>query len=202
MNPKLIVEQKITPFANKYLVYDANSDGSKGELLALAQQKRLAFREKVTFYADEAKSQAVFSFRAEKVVDMHGRYIVEDPSGQHVGSFKKEFKRSLISSTWSVHDTNGQPKLRLTESNHALAILRRFGGLIPIIGAFSEIVTALFRYHFDMTDLASNQVIGKYQKTKLLRDHYLLSMDDSAYAQTDWRTLAAMAVALDALQSR
>lgn len=202
MNPKLIVEQKITPFANKYLIYGAEADGSRGELIAFAQQKRLAFREKVTFYTDESKSQAVFSFRAEKVVDIHGRYIVENEKDEQLGSFKKEFKRSLISSTWTILSADNQPKWQLAESNHTLAILRRFGGFIPVIGAFFEIITALLRYHFDIKDLASGQVIGKYQKTKLLRDHYLLSMDDESYEQTDWRTLAAMAVALDALQSR
>ncbi len=202
MNPKLVVQQKITVFANKYLIYQANPDGGKGELLAFAQQKRLAFREKVTFYADEAKTQAVFSFRAEKVVDIHGRYFVEDANGQQVGSFKKEFARSLINSTWTIFDTNNQPAMQVVESNHALAIMRRFGGLVPIVGAFSEIVTALLRYHFDITDLASNQVVGKYQKTKLIRDHYLLSMGESAYEKVDWRVLASLSVALDALQSR
>lgn len=202
MNPKLVVEQKITAFANKYLIYTAQADGSKGEPLALAQQKRLAFREKVTFYSDETKSQAVFSFRAEKVLDVHGNYIVEDETGRQIGSLKKEFAKSLISSTWNIQDANDQPVLTISESNQALAIFRRYGGLVPILGVFSEIITALLRYHFDFREAATEQVVGKYQKTKLFRDHYLLSMNDNAYSKTDWRVFAAVAVALDALQSR
>ncbi len=202
MNPKLVVEQKITAFANKYLIYSAQPDGNKGDLLALAEQKRFAFREKVTFFSDETKSKAVFTFRAEKVVDVHGNYLVEDEEGKVVGSFKKEFAKSLINSTWNIQDKSGQPILNISESNQALAILRRYGGLIPLLGVISEIVTALLRYHFDFREIATKQAVGKYQKTKLFRDHYLLSMNDDTYSQTDWRVFAAFAVALDALQSR
>ncbi len=202
MKPRLIVVQKITAFANRYMIYKAAADGSKGELVALAQQKRLAFREKVTFYNDEAKTQVVFSFRAEKVMDIHGRYFVEDPTGSIIGGFKKEFAKSLVNSTWNILDKNGKPKITVSESNQALAILRRFGSLIPIVGMVIEIVTAILRYHFDFTDTVDGQVIGRYEKTKIIRDHYRLSMTDEAYSAEDWRVIASMAVALDALQSR
>ena len=93
MKPRLIVEQKITAFVNKYKVFAVNEAGEKGELMALAQQKRLAFKEKVTFYSDEAKSNELFTFRAEKVLDVHGRYLVEDMSGKMLGGFRKQFKK-------------------------------------------------------------------------------------------------------------
>jgi len=202
MTPRLIIEQKITAFVNKYAVYAANSDGTKGELRAFAQQKRLAFKEKVTFYNDEAKTQVAFTLRAEKVLDVHGRYFVEDPNGQLVGAFKKNFAKSLLNSTWFILDTNGEPKLVISESNEAIAILRRFIGFLPIIGGLAEIVMVFFRYHFNFIDTSTKQPVGRYQKTTLIRDHYVLSMTDEAFAKEDWRVLAAMAVGLDALQSR
>ena len=202
MKPRLIVEQKITAFVNKYEIYECQADGNKGRLAALAQQKRLAFKEKVTFYSGTDMSQAVFSFRAEKVIDVHGHYMVEDAGGKLVGSFKKEFGKSLINSTWNILGEDGQPELRVSESNQALAILRRFGGIIPVVGDFIDLLTLLLRYHFVFTDVRSGQVVGRYQKTKLLRDNYELSMTDEAYDQKDWRVLASLAVALDALQSR
>jgi hypothetical protein len=203
MTPKLIVEQKITAFVNRYSVYSANADGSKAELVALAQQKRLAFKEKVQFYTDESKSSLAFTFRAEKVLDVHGRYLVEDPEGNLVGSFKKDFTKSLFNSTWNVLGNDGErPRLTISESSHTLAILRRFLALVPFIGELLDMVVAFFRYHFVFTDAASNQPVGRYQKTTLVRDHYLLSMTDEAFAREDWRVLASIAVALDALQSR
>jgi uncharacterized protein YxjI len=202
MNPKLIVEQKITAFVNKYSIYAIDQNGDKGPLVALAQQKRLAFKEKVIFYSDTEKTQPIFTFRAEKVFDVHGKYIVEDMQGTAVGSFKKAFKKSLLKSTWNILDKNDQPKLTIAENSLTLALFRRFAGFLPIIGDIVELIVLFLRYHFSFTDAETSQEVGKYQKTTLFRDHYTLSMTDEAYSHEDWRVLAAMAVALDALQSR
>lgn len=202
MNPKLIVEQKITAFVNKYAVYGINQNGEKGQLIALAQQKRLAFKEKVLFYGDIEKTQPIFTFRAEKVFDVHGKYIVEDMQGNVIGSFKKVFKASLFKSTWNILDENDEPKLTIAENSLTLALFRRFIGFVPIIGDFVEVITWFLRYHFSFTNTATGQEVGRYKKTTLFRDHYMLSMTDDAYNKEDWRVLTAMAVALDALQGR
>lgn len=202
MQPRLLVEQKITAFVNRYTVYAAADNGSKQELVAFAQQKRMAFKEKVTFYNDEEKSAEVFSFRAEKVMDVHGRYFVEDAQGDSIGIFRKEFKKSLVMSSWVLMDADGNDRFRFTESNLILAVLRRVVGWIPFIGDLLELIVILFRYHFIILDVASGEVVGKYEKTALFRDKYKLSLTDAAYDMLDWRTYAAMSVALDALQSR
>ncbi|MBW3568604.1 hypothetical protein KY385_00540 [Candidatus Parcubacteria bacterium] len=201
MPPKLIVEQKITAFANQYRIYETDPDGEKIGLLAFAQQKRLAFKEKVIFYSDETKSREVFSFRAEKIMDVHGRFLVEDTNGNLLGAFKKDFKKSLLSSTWHLIK-NDKPTITINESNQIIAVFRRVAGLIPIVGDVAEIIAALFKYHFVFTDASGGEKIGKYQKITLLRDHYKLFMEDESYKKQDWRVLASLAVALDALQSR
>lgn len=202
MNPKLIVEQKITFFVNKYAIYEATSDGKKGTMLALAQQKRFNIKEKIIFYTDKTKSQVAFTFRTEKVLDIHGKYFVEDAQGQLVGMFKKQFGKSLLSSTWQVMGKNEEVLLDVYESSRLLAIIRRFGGFVPYLGDLIDIIVRFFRYHFVFADAKTKQPVGKYVKTTLFRDHYRLDMSDDAYGQLDWRVLAAMAVGLDALQSR
>ncbi len=52
---RLYVRQRITMMVNKYEVRAAGPDGAEGELIAFAQQKRLAFKEQVTLYEDESK---------------------------------------------------------------------------------------------------------------------------------------------------
>ena len=52
------VKQKITMMVNRYEIRAALPDGSEGEVLAVAQQKRLAFKEQVTFFADEERQRA------------------------------------------------------------------------------------------------------------------------------------------------
>ncbi len=201
MKPRLIVEQKITAFVNQYRVFATDADGNKENLVAFAQQKRLAFRERVDFYSDESKQQLVFTLRAEKVMDVHGRYFIDDPQGSRVGAFRKEFAKSLLNSTWNIIDTSDQPVLVISESNQFLAISRRFAGWIPFVGDLLDLLTNFFKYHFSFRDTSGAEV-GMYRKTTLFRDHYRLDMTDEAYTSQDWRTLAAFAVALDSLQSR
>ncbi len=202
MNPQLIVKQKITAFVNQYSIYQPGPDGAEGTLVAYAQQKRLNLKEKILFYTDESKSTLAFSFRAEKVMDVHGRYFVEDADGKLIGTFRKEFVKSLLVSTWSLLDANDTPVFAISESNQLLAGFRRYAGYIPIVGEFVDIAMGFFRYHFNFTDSRTGNKVGLYKKTTLFRDHYTLLMNDDVYAAQDWRVLAAMAVALDALQSR
>lgn len=202
MKPRLIIEQKITAFANKYKIHDVTASGSASELKAFAQQKRLAFKEKVTFYSDEKKTQEAFGFRAEKVMDVHGRYIIEDTSGQTVGMFRKEFKKSLLVSSWVLMDKDGNDLFRVKENNVTIAVLRRFAGFIPVVGDLVDLAMNFFKYHFSFTAMADEIEVGQYKKTTLFRDYYSLSMTDDAWSKLDWRVFAAMGVALDALQSR
>jgi hypothetical protein len=202
MKPRLVIRQKLTAFVNKYNVLGAHEDGSGAALLGMAQQKRFSFKEKVIFYTDEKRDKVAFTFRAEKVLDVHGRYFVEDANGNLIGMFKKEFVSSLVNSTWKILDANGQEKLVVKESNMWLALLRRFGGELPFIGSLVDLVVLFFKYHFVFIDTQTNQEVGTYAKTTLFRDHYLLSTTDEIWQTVDWRVLAAMSVALDALQSR
>jgi hypothetical protein len=187
---------------NKYSIADVNPDGTEGQLLALAQQKRIALKEKVLFYTDESRSKIAFTFRAEKVLDVHGRYFVEDATGKLIGGFRKNFTKSLINSTWHVFDANEQEIFLVKESNHVVAVLRRFSGLIPVVGDIVEMTVAFLKYHFTFIDSVSQAEVGQYKKTTLFRDHYELLMDDAGWSRVDWRVMAAMSVALDALQSR
>lgn len=202
MKPRLIVEQKITALVNQYRIYPLDQQGQRGELVAFAQQKRFAFKEKVLFYTSEQKEEVAFSFRAEKALDVHGRFFVEDPNGKRLGAFKKHFKKSLLNSTWEILNSSDTPVMTVSESNKLYAAFRRVIGFVPVIGEAAEVIGAFIRYHFVFKDANSGEEQGMYRKTTSLRDHYELSMTDSAYNTQDWRVFAALAVALDALQDR
>ncbi|MEO5690932.1 MAG: hypothetical protein ABIQ64_01980 [Candidatus Saccharimonadales bacterium] len=202
MKPRIVIQQKITAFTNIYKILGTDDTGGTTDMIAYAQQKRLAFKEKVTFYKNDQKTEELFTFRAEKVMDVHGRYIVEDNDGHCMGMFKKEFKKSLLNSTWNIMSAEGDVVFTVRESNQTLAIARRFLAFIPYLGDLFELITNFMKYHFVFIEPKTNETVGRYQKTTLFRDHYTLSMTDGAYEKLDWRVLAAMGVALDALQSR
>jgi hypothetical protein len=47
------LRQRITLMVNRYEIRTMDESGAEGALVAVAQQKRMAFKEHVTFYADE-----------------------------------------------------------------------------------------------------------------------------------------------------
>ncbi|HEX2177119.1 MAG TPA: hypothetical protein VHG70_14540 [Nocardioidaceae bacterium] len=191
--PRFFMRQRITLMVNQYELYAANPDGSEGPLLAFAQQKRMAFKEQVTFYADTAKTRPVFSFKARKRLDLGSGYDVFDETGRPLGYFRKEFGKSLLRSTWSLSG----PALEAsgTERNAVIAILRRVWELIPFVGE----VWIPFIFHFDFVDRGTGQPVMSSERKASIRDRYTVDVPDQ---RLDFRLAAAMAVALDALQSR
>ena len=181
---RFFVKQRITLMVNRYEIREANPDGSEGGIVAIAQQKRMAFKEKVTFYADEARTQAVFSFKARQALDLAAVYDVTDGAGQPLGWFQKVFGASLLRSTFNL----GGPGIeaRGDERNHAVAIIRRF-------------INLPMSFHFDFTDKQSGAIVMSSERQFSLRDRYTVTVPD---ARLDFRLAAAMAVALDALLRR
>ena len=76
--------------------YEVRAGGREGPLLALPEQKRMSFREQVTFFADERKTQPLFALRARQVMDVAATYDITDADGQPLGWFRKDFGRSLL----------------------------------------------------------------------------------------------------------
>lgn len=191
--PRFYVRQKITLMVNRYQVFGANPDGSEGPLLAFAQQKRMAFREQVTFYADESKSRPVFSFQARQRLDVHAEHDVFDEHGTPLGYFRKAFGASLLRSTWHL----SAPGLEAVgqERRLGIAILRRVWDFIPFLGD----IWVPFVFHFDFTETTTGQPVLTSERQKTIRDRYTVTVPDP---RLDFRVAASMAVALDALQSR
>ncbi len=188
-----LVTQKLTMMVNRYEIRAAAPDGSPGALLAVAQQKRFAFKEQVTFYADEDRSQPVFGFRARQRLDLGATYDVTDAAGQSIGWFKKQFGASLLRSTWTLGLPDGR-ELTGTERNPTVAVVRRAWELLPVVSD----IPAPFRFHFDFTEPGGTVLLSSVRQ-RTLRDRYDVTVPGG---QVDGRVAAAMAVALDALQSR
>jgi uncharacterized protein YxjI len=191
--PAFSMKQRITLMANRYELIATNPDGTDGTLLAFAQQKRMAFKEQVTFYADDTKAQAVFSFKARKRLDLGSGYDVFDANGQSIGWFKKEFGKSLLRSSWQLSapglETDG------TERNATIAAVRRIWQFVPFVGE----IPLPFIFHFDFKDRGTGRPVLSVERKVSVRDRYRVTVQDS---RLDFRVAAAMTVALDALQSR
>ncbi|ROT29334.1 hypothetical protein [Micromonospora sp. HM5-17] len=182
---QLHIRQRVRLMVNQYEVHAVNPDGSEGELLAFAQQKRLAFKEQVTLYTDDTKQQPVLGFKARQVIDLGATYDVTDAAGNPIGLFRKDFKASLLRSTWHLEQP-GLGQMTGQERSLWVALLRRF------VDSLSWLP-----YHFDFT--MNGQPAFSVVKKWGLRDRYVVTIH---LPQLDRRLVIAMAVALDALQAR
>lgn len=191
---RFTLRQKITMMVNRYELRPLAADGTEGPLLAMAQQKRMAFKEQVTFYTDEARTQPVFGFKARKRMDLAATYDVTDAEGNAIGEFRKDFGKSLLRSTWHLSTPDGLTAVG-QERSQAVAIARR---VIDMVGD----LPIFLRFHFDFT-APNGEIILTSERQRSLRDRYEITVPklDNGW-QLDWRVAAAMAVALDALQSR
>ena len=191
--PLFFVKQRITVMVNRYEVRGVNPDGSEGQLLAFAEQKRMKLKEEVVFYADEAKTRRVFSFKARQRLDVHAEHDVLDEQGRPLGMFSKDFGASLLRSTWHL----SAPGVEAIGAERRLfiAILRRVWTLIPYVGD----IWVPFVFHFDFVDKTTGQTVLVSERQKAIRDRYTVTVPDP---RLDFRVAASMAVALDALQSR
>lgn len=187
------INQKLTPMANRYVVHAAGPDGTEGEIVAFAHQKRMALKERITFYTDESQKQVLFTFQARQVVDLGATYDIRAGSGSPVGTLRKNFAASLLRSTWHMSEEGAAAETTGVERNRTVALLRRAWGLVP----FVDILPFAWPYHFDFAH--ADRPVMSVQKRLGLRDRYVLTIHDE---HLDRRLAIAQAVALDALQSR
>jgi uncharacterized protein YxjI len=182
--PSFVVRQRFALMINRYEVYATGSDGGLGQLMGLAEQKRMAFKEQVSFFSDDSKTRKVFGFKARKVVDLGSGYDITDESEQPIGFFRKEFGASLLRSTFHLEGPDFQGAGQ--ERSQRVALLRRFTDIsfLPI--------------HFDFVDPAGKPLMS-VERQFSVRDQYAVTVPDD---RVDFRVAAAVAVGLDALMSR
>ena len=182
---QLIVRQRVRLMVNQYEVHAVAPDGTEAGVLAFAQQKRMAFKEQVTLYTDESKATPVLGFKARQALDLGATYDITDAAGSPIGLFRKNFKESLLRSTWHLEQP-GYGEMIGRETNLTVAILRRF---------VESLSWLPYHFEFLLNDRPAFSVVKKWG----LRDRYVVTIHDP---QLDRRLVAAMSVALDALQSR
>ena len=182
--PHFVVKQKLTMMINRYEISESDEAGNPTRLMALAEQKRLAFKEQVTFWSDAGKSRPVFGFKARRKLDLNAGYDITDEAGAQIGFFKKDFGASLLRSTFHIegpgYTGTGQ------ERNQLVGLVRRFTELdfLPI--------------HFDFV-AADGASLFSVERKMSIGDRYRVSVPDQ---RVDFRVAAAVAVGLDALMAR
>lgn len=192
VHERFIIRQQVSLKSKRYVVTAVRPDGSEGEVVAFAQQKRLTLKEKVTIYTDESEDRVLSTFDAAQVLDLTAEYEVRDETGQIIGSFGEDPLAPVTRTAWNMRQP-GTMELTGLERNRAVAVVRRIWDLLP----FTDFVPFPWPYHFDFTE--NGERLMAVDKKFGLRDRYVL---DILAPDIDRRLAIAQAVALDALESR
>jgi len=182
------INQLIRPIVNLYRIT------AGGQPVAFVRQQRLKIKEDIRFFTDEAETEELFRIKARAVLEFSGRYDVTTPAGERIGVLGKVFGKSLLRSTWSVLDANEQELAVAKERSLFWALVRRAADLIP----YAELVPILF--HFTIDD--GERHLGDFTRRIGVRDTYELDLTGDLERKLDRRLALALAIALDALQSR
>ena len=189
------VDQLIRPIVNLYRISTLGPDGaSPGEPIAFVRQKKLAIKEDIRFFADESEAEELFRIKARAVFEVGGRYDVTTPEGARIGLVEKVFGISLLRSTWRIYDNNEQQVALAQEKSMPIAILRRAIDLVP----YGELIPIVFQFTIQM----DGREVGELRRPIGLRDRYILKLGGDPDRRIDRRVAVALAIALDALQSR
>jgi uncharacterized protein YxjI len=193
---RFLVDQLVRPIANLYRITPlAAGEMTAGGPIAFVRQKKLAIREDIRFFADEAESQELFRIKARSVLDTGGsRYDVLETGGERIGVLHHTL-RSILRTRWSIQDA-AENEVAVAEERSAVAAIARrlidfvpdYGGLIPI------------PYNFDIS--VDGRVAGRMDRKFKLRDQYVLDLAGDHERRIDRRVAIALAIALDALQNR
>jgi hypothetical protein len=109
---------------------------SDGTLRFYVKQKLLKLKEAVTVFADTAQSQALYTIKADRVLDFSARYQFTAADGQPIGAIKRQGMRSLWKAHYDIFDGD-TPALTIREANPWAKVMDALLGEIPIVGMFT-----------------------------------------------------------------
>lgn len=180
---RFVLTQHPTATLHRFEIRAVTDDGGDGPVLAAAQRHRQAYRDRVTFFADETRSHPVFSFKPRAEPDAGEAFDVFDAGGRPIGRFRKESARTAQRPRWLV-ETDA---VRATAEEPNAGLLRRLPGVAPRRPA-----------SLDFVDADGRQVMASERRRGAV-DRCVVTVPDG---RLDSRVAAAMAVALEALQVR
>jgi hypothetical protein len=194
---RILVQQVLKPIANEYRIsIPGPGETDEGQALLYVKQKKLKVREDIRFRLAPDDEEHVFMIKSKSVFEFRGRHDVLDADGAAIGVLEKAFRRSLLRSHWIVRDPGGAEVLEAHESSWAIALIRRFVGLLP------EWLAPLAWLPFNFVLRREGREVGRYRRILgTFRDRYVLEVGPEL-SDVDRRLLVAFAVGLDALQDR
>ena len=183
--PTFYVRQKFAMMTNRYEIIAANPDGSNGRLMGLAEQKKMALKEQVTFFSDEPKTRPVFALQGAQ--------------GDGPQLRLRHHRRGRTADRLLPQGLRGQPAAHHLPRRGARATPAPGRSATSGSRCCGASRTSTSCRSTSTTSTPDGRPLLSVERRATLRDHYTVHVPDP---RVDFRVAAAVAVAMDALMSR
>lgn len=171
----------------QHVLYEVRPDGSEGGVIATIRLGMLHGESGTVFYADPELTRPMFGFAGRVLAE---RFEIVDDRGAVLGSFSKDWKASVLRSTWQLSTVDGLTAAGRERSRPA-AVLRRVVDDVPFLVV-----------HFDFVTDDGHVVLSSVRRRTLRHEYELTVPVLPDGRRLDWRVAAAMGVALETVQLR
>ena len=162
---------KLLAFASQFYVQD-----SGGVNVAYVKQKLFKFKEDITVFADERQLDALYSIKADRVIDFSARYNFADASGHDLGAVKQRGLKSLWRAGFDVLD-NDQVVFSINEKSVWTRFFDSLFGQLPVVGFLSGY---LFQPAYEVCSPDGTLVMALTKKAALFEGRFDITLPDSA----------------------
>lgn len=142
---------KISTLANDFVATDAT-----GKMVAYVRQKMFKFKEDISIYQDESRSQVNYTIKADRWLDFSAAYSFFDRDGSKIGKVVRKGWRSLWKAEYQLIDQFEKPQYFIREENGWVKVLDGLLGEIPILGMFTGYI---FNPSYLVTDKQDQMIV-------------------------------------------
>ena len=126
---------KLVAFSPQFSVKDA-----QGRLIAYIRQKAFKFKEDVSIFDDESRTNLIFKIKADRWLDWSAVYNFSDTDGNPLGKAKRRGNKSLFKAQYDLFDLADNQDIILKEHSFWVRMMDGAVGELPIVGMFTGYV--------------------------------------------------------------
>ena len=128
-------------------------DTDTNQQFGYVEMKAWKLREDIRLYSDNTKSHELLRIHARSIIDFGATYDVYDSATDKLlfSLRRKGLRSTFIRDQWLIFDALEIQVARLQETSSGLALIRRYVGFVPIVGAVADLVLyiAPLTYHIE-----------------------------------------------------
>lgn len=122
-------------------------EDASGRTLLCFKQKMFTLREATTVFADTAKTQPLYTIKADRVMGFGAKHMVKRMDGSLFASFENDGLASLWRARYFVKDAVGNTIFHVMEENPWISVVDGVAGMldeIPLIGGILGMAITYF----------------------------------------------------------